>query len=243
MQDYVKDVNAVKAIQYTEENLAKIVALGWPVTVDDETKKISINLGHSLSYVQLNEWLVFEEAGFIIYNDVDFKIRFKPKDEPSSKEYDLPNVKALVDKVLDQTYGYTSGPGFEAAQLARAVKYPDAESTFNGTYLKAKLDKFIDQSPYNQGNLSFSEALRFLKAGHPLAREGWNGKGMFVYFVPAKDYPAQTGVAKSFFGAEATVPYNAYFAIKNPNGTVSTWVPSVNDIVAEDWSVVDLSKI
>ena len=34
------------------------------------------------------------------------------------------------------------------------------------------------------------------------------------------------------------VPYNAYMAIKNVNETVSTWVPSVNDCLAEDWEIL-----
>lgn len=35
------------------------------------------------------------------------------------------------------------------------------------------------------------------------------------------------------------VHYNPYFAIKNVNDTVSTWVPSINDCLAEDWYVVE----
>ena len=85
---------------------------------------------------------------------------------------------------------------------------------------------------------SFSDALISLKAGKPISRSGWNGKGMFVYLVSANSYPAQTKVAKEFFGEDALVPYNAYLAIKNVDGTVSTWVPSVNDVLAEDWSEV-----
>lgn len=83
--------------------------------------------------------------------------------------------------------------------------------------------------------MNFSEALEYLKIGYALCRLGWNGKGMFVYYVPANAYPAQTPVAKRYFGENALVPYNAYFAIKNTDNTVSTWVPSVNDCLAEDW--------
>jgi hypothetical protein len=57
--------------------------------------------------------------------------------------------------------------------------------------------------------------------------------------VPAASYPAQTAAAKSHFGEGALVPYNSYFAIKNAGETVSTWVPSVNDALAEDWQIVD----
>ena len=86
--------------------------------------------------------------------------------------------------------------------------------------------------------LTFGDALHMLKLGKRIARAGWNGKGMFVYHVPAASYKAQTGVAKEHFGDEAMVPYAAYLAIKNVNNTVSTWVPSINDVLAEDWAVV-----
>jgi hypothetical protein len=86
------------------------------------------------------------------------------------------------------------------------------------------------------GPLNFGQAIEALKAGKAVARAGWNGKGMFVYMVPANSYPPSTETAKShFFGK--LVPYNAYLAIKNVNETVSTWVPSVNDVLAEDWEV------
>lgn len=87
--------------------------------------------------------------------------------------------------------------------------------------------------------MNFGHALGLIKAGHKVARAGWNGKGMFVYLVPAASYRAQTGAAKAFFGEDAMVPYNAYFAIKNVDDTVSTWVPSVNDCLAEDWTVIE----
>ncbi len=84
----------------------------------------------------------------------------------------------------------------------------------------------------------FGVALKWLKAGAKVARSGWNGKGMFAYLVPAASYPAQTGAAKSHFGEGSLVPYNAYLALKGVDETVSTWVPSVNDCLAEDWHVV-----
>lgn len=86
--------------------------------------------------------------------------------------------------------------------------------------------------------LDFGDAIRLAKTGVRIARLGWNGKGMFVYYVPANSYPATTDVAKEHFGEDALVPYNAYLAIKNVDNSVSTWVPSVNDVLAEDWVIV-----
>ncbi len=83
----------------------------------------------------------------------------------------------------------------------------------------------------------FDVALNALKAGKAITRKGWNGKGMFVYMVPAASYRAQTGIAKKVFGEDALVPYNAYLALKGADGNVSTWVPSVNDCLAVDWEI------
>jgi len=85
--------------------------------------------------------------------------------------------------------------------------------------------------------MPFGAALEALKRGKCATREGWNGKGMFVYLVPANAYPAQTPVAKAFFGNDALVPYGAYLAIKGVDGIVNTWVPSISDVLAEDWSI------
>ena len=88
--------------------------------------------------------------------------------------------------------------------------------------------------------MNFGEALNLIKNGQRVARRGWNGRGMFVYYVPAAKYPAnrnELAVMGTFADADGMVSYNAYMAIKNVDGTISTWVPSVNDCLAEDWEL------
>lgn len=107
----------------------------------------------------------------------------------------------------------------------------------NGEFYPCKPDIFAktyDAAEVGEG-MSFGQALEAIKAGKRIARTGWNGKGMFVYLVPPASYAVQTGAATDYFGAGSMVPYNAYMAIKNADGTVSTWVPSVNDCLADDW--------
>lgn len=88
--------------------------------------------------------------------------------------------------------------------------------------------------------LTFGDAIRLLKNGEKLTRPGWNGKGMFLYYVPANSYPAQTDVAKKEFGENGLVPYGAYFAFKSAQGTIeSGWKPSTMDMLAEDWQVIN----
>lgn len=83
--------------------------------------------------------------------------------------------------------------------------------------------------------MNFGEALQALKEGKKVERAGWNGKGMFLYHVPAQSYPAVTDIAKAHFGE--TVPYGAYIAMKTAQSNVVPWLASQTDILAEDWAI------
>jgi Protein of unknown function (DUF2829) len=83
--------------------------------------------------------------------------------------------------------------------------------------------------------MDFSDAIRALKGGFKVARSGWNGKGMFLYYVPPGNYPARTDIAKATWGADALVPYQAYIAMKTVDGTVVPWLASQTDMLATDW--------
>lgn len=86
--------------------------------------------------------------------------------------------------------------------------------------------------------MKFSEALELLKQGKKLARKGWNGKGMFVYLVAGGDYPVQMDSVKQYADKNNCLHYEPYFAIRNIRETINTWVPSVSDLLAEDWMEV-----
>ena len=88
------------------------------------------------------------------------------------------------------------------------------------------------------GSPNFGVALAWLKAGEKVARSGWNGKGMFLYFVPPGEYPARTAIAKQEWGEDGLVPYQAYIAMKTVQGTVVPWLCSQTDMLAEDWEIV-----
>lgn len=84
--------------------------------------------------------------------------------------------------------------------------------------------------------MNFGDAIEALKSGLKVARSGWNGKGMFLYYVPANSYPAQTEAAKAHFGD--MVPYRAYIAMKTVDNEVVPWLASQTDVLAEDWEIV-----
>ena len=90
--------------------------------------------------------------------------------------------------------------------------------------------------------MNFGKALEELKVGKKLARQGWNGKGMFVVYQ--KGYP--NGIPCNKNTAEAwgmnegdMFKCNPYLQIKNVDDSHSMWVPSIGDVLAEDWLIVE----
>jgi hypothetical protein len=87
--------------------------------------------------------------------------------------------------------------------------------------------------------LDFGEAIRALRSGNgtTVSRIGWNGKDMFLYYVPEGQYPARTKAARDAFGEDGLVPYRPYIAMKTAQGDVVPWVASQSDILADDWII------
>lgn len=81
--------------------------------------------------------------------------------------------------------------------------------------------------------MNFGQATQLMIAGGAACRAGWNGKGMFIYYVPGGLYPAQTDIAKRLIGDK--VAYLPYLAMKTVQGPVVPWLSSQTDTLANDW--------
>jgi hypothetical protein len=88
--------------------------------------------------------------------------------------------------------------------------------------------------------MTFGLAVEALKRGEKVARAGWNGKGMFLYYVPANSYPAQRNTLQTMVGVfeNDMVPYAAYIAMKTAQDNVVPWLASQTDVLANDWMIV-----
>ena len=86
--------------------------------------------------------------------------------------------------------------------------------------------------------MNFSEALTALKDGSRIARTGWNGKGMFVVLQAGypDGIPINANTAQATGISEGTVcKFRPYLMMKTADDTFVPWVPSVSDVLADDW--------
>jgi len=108
--------------------------------------------------------------------------------------------------------------------------------------------------------LNFGQAIEALKEGKRVARQGWNGKGMFIFERPSdeleigfivdkvkslpqsvkdffkarieKEMPSEQGLERIKFG-----PYLCMYAADG--SIVNGWLASQTDILSEDWCILD----
>lgn len=98
-------------------------------------------------------------------------------------------------------------------------------------------------------NLTFGLAIEALKGGKCVTREGWNGKGLFIFkqvpcAIDNSIIPKMQSVpdaAKEILTTRNQEPiyYSNQMVIVKPDGTIDSWVPSSSDIFAEDWVLLN----
>lgn len=99
--------------------------------------------------------------------------------------------------------------------------------------------------------MNFGEALQAVKEGKLIQREGWNGKGMFVFQRPQdvldfqfiQNVKSLPEAVKKYYAnrsdLDTGITFTAYLCMKTADNTiVNGWLASQTDMLAEDWSIL-----
>ena len=100
--------------------------------------------------------------------------------------------------------------------------------------------------------MDFGDAIRAMKNGQKVAREGWNGKNMWVALTPGSTFPAQhakPGHAVAHRAVEFEsdqvssggehVVLLPHIDMRAADGSmVVGWLASQTDMLAEDWQII-----
>jgi Protein of unknown function (DUF2829) len=97
----------------------------------------------------------------------------------------------------------------------------------------------VNQSIPSIGGFSFSSALVHLKDGGRVAREGWNGKGMFLFLVPGSRFTVNRKPLLGIYPEGTVIDYHAHIDIRTADGQVVPWVASQTDLLADDWVIAE----
>ena len=88
--------------------------------------------------------------------------------------------------------------------------------------------------------MDFGKVVAGLKEGRRYAREGWNGKNMFIFLVPGSVFKVNREPLLSILGEGTEVQYQPHIDMKTAQGSVVPWLASQSDVLAEDWAEVRL---
>ena len=98
-------------------------------------------------------------------------------------------------------------------------------------------------------SLTFGDAVELLKKGHALRRSGWNGKNLFVIkqvpaHIESDIIPKMQSLPQSakdlILNGKGFIDYTSQCLIYNGNtGQADSWVPSISDVFADDWEIVE----
>lgn len=124
----------------------------------------------------------------------------------------------------------------------RGWNIPEDENPEDEGYLVKYQDGYESWSPKKQfeeayrdcQGMTFGIALELLKEGCKVAREGWNGKGMYLFLAHGEDIQSCTGIDDKCVYV---------ICMKTAQNTVVFgWLASQTDMLAEDWVIVEESE-
>lgn len=79
---------------------------------------------------------------------------------------------------------------------------------------------------------SFADAIRYLKRGLKVARQGWNGKKQYIQLATAISYKAADG---EIVNCDHDAIGNKAIAFVGTSGVQMGWLASQADMLADDW--------
>ncbi len=114
---------------------------------------------------------------------------------------------------------------------------------YEGGYLSWSPKDVFETAYHQSGDLSFGDAIIYLKQGHKVARKGWNGKGMFLWLKPqfeiksdwCKD-PQLLEICEANGGTITGLPS---ISMKTVDNKVVPWLASQSDVLSNDWMIIE----
>ena len=108
-----------------------------------------------------------------------------------------------------------------------------------GQVEKNNIEDVLPKTKY----MDFGQALVKLKQGTKVAREGWNGKGMFLSLVKGRDSDYHVNSAVFWTGNDGNpqnqLPVLDAIYMKTADNKLVPWLASQTDVLAEDWVIAD----
>lgn len=82
-------------------------------------------------------------------------------------------------------------------------------------------------------------AVKQMRIGSRVARQGWNGKDMFLFLVPGSQFEVNRSPLLGIYAAGTPINYCPHVDMRTADGSIVPWLCSQSDLLAIDWVEVD----
>lgn len=146
--------------------------------------------------------------------------------EEAKTEGDIESISLFIHMPTGETETITN-PNVE-----EKLKY--VEKTYNDDLVHANCEDIYIEDVYflaASDGFDFGTAINLLKEGKKMARKGWNGKGMFLLYVPSEKW----GIIEKIGLGIPKGNLLPWIGMKTADGKFIPWLASQSDMLAEDW--------
>ena len=172
-----------------------------------------------------------------------YKVADTPLDRMSIEENEL------ADRMVKLSV-FISGDKYKELDIATramlAAQYSSMSAYLHVLRLRSTK---MENGDGSCSGISFGSAITLLKSGFALRRSGWNGKNLFVIkqvpaHIESDVIPNMQSLPQSakdlILNGKGFIDYTSQCLIYNGNtGRADSWVPSISDVFADDWELVE----
>lgn len=145
----------------------------------------------------------------------------------------LINAKPMTRQAYNDFRGWTLPVDENGADEGYLVEYVDGgkgNTDHYAGYVSWSPADVFDRAYRPCEGMTFGQAIESIKAGQKVARKGWNGKGQWLFMIPASHWETTRGLE--------LLNGRPWIGIKTVDDCFMPWVASQSDMLVTDWEIV-----
>lgn len=156
----------------------------------------------------------------------------------------LIRAEAMTRKEYNDFRGWLVPSNEDGNDEGYLIKHLENVITDDAYHMTWESKETFDKTYRPVDGLTFSLAIEAMRKGFRVAREGWNGKGMYLWLMPGNVVEdgsklADPHLVRLFRETGKPIRFNDHIRMYCADGSITSgWIASQPDMTAEDWCIV-----